>query len=308
MKRIIYIGNFKEFYATENYIAFAFEKLGFEVIRVPQDRIPNAKVVLNAVFKYKPEFVMFSKWGNARETIALLRQNKILTVGWIFDLYFGLPSEFGQRNINNGSFQCDICFVTDGGNDRVFKEHGINAKLLRQGIHTPEAKEGTRSPHEPIIFLGTYNYEKRKALVDFLKKNYQDDFVVYGQGGDKQPVRGMKLNDVLASAKIVVGDSVPADYYWSNRIYEVLGRGGFLIHPEIKGLDEEIKPGKHFVPFKHGDFADLKNKIQYYLEHDEEREAIRRAGHLYVKSKYTYTDRCRELLRQVAEHKSKYHK
>lgn len=310
MKRIIYIGDFKEFWATENYIASAFEELGYDVIRVDQKDMPSANAVLGVALRDKPEFVMFSKWNGASEIIRLLKENKILTIGWIFDLYFDLPPEFGHRNFTNGSFQCDICFITDGGHDRAFAQAGVNAKLLRQGVHGPGSYIGqvNKDVAKEVIFLGSYNYEKRRHMIDWLKQIYKDQFLCYGMNGDKDPVRGKDLNDLLASVSIVVGDSVPSPFYWSNRIYEVLGRGGFLLHPKVEGLDKEFIDGKHYVSYTYGDYQDLKQKIDYYLDHADERIKIQMQGHNHVKGNFTYKNRCRDLLKEIVVYKSRYHK
>jgi spore maturation protein CgeB len=127
---------------------------------------------------------------------------------------------------------------------------------------------------------------------------YPKDFVHHGWGGEDE-IRGEVLNNYLASAKIIVGDSVPTPYYWSNRIYEILGRGGFLIHPKVEGLDKEFKPYKHYVPYERGNWSQLKEIIDYYLVHDEERKKIQMAGFRYCKKHYTYTKRVAELLKQI---------
>ena len=117
-------------------------------------------------------------------------------------------------------------------------------------------------------------------------------------------LRGNALTDHLRASGVVVGDSYPAPHYWSNRIYETLGRGGFLIHPKTEGMDEEFEAGKHYVEFKRGDYKQLIRLINYYLEHTEEREAIRQAGFEHVKKHLTYTHRCQVLIDRIEDFKS----
>lgn len=305
MKTILYIGDFVQFFATENYITYGFEQLGYAVMRVNEKSVPNAKAVLGAALKYKVEFVMFSKgkFVERDETVALLQKYNILTVGWIFDLFFTMPALFGRSRLTSAAFKADICCLTDGGHKTEWKSHNVNHRLLRQGIHKPDAKLGKKRPHEPIIFLGTYSYAARMELIDWLKKTYGKDFAHYGKGGDRPEVRGMELNDLLASTKIVVGDSVPSPNYWSNRIYEVTGRGGFLLHPSVEGLETEFKDGQHYIGYQHGNFTELKKKIDYYLTHDQEREKIKMAGHNLTKTTYAYTNRCQQLIKYVEEYK-----
>jgi spore maturation protein CgeB len=87
--------------------------------------------------------------------------------------------------------------------------------------------------------------------------------------------------------------------YWSDRIYETLGRGGFLIHPYIPGIEKEFVDKKHVVFYEYGNFQQLKELIDYYLINDEEREAIRKAGHELVKNNYTYSNRWQTILKEL---------
>lgn len=307
MRNILYIGDFADYFSTENYVTHAFEQNGCAVYKVQEADIQNAKVVLGACIKYHIDLVLFSKghFNESEETMELLRKHKITTAGWIYDLFFDLPRHFGTRSLTNCSFRADITFMTDGGHAKEFKNAGVNQKWLLQGIHEPDAKYGDPSPHPAIVFLGTYSYNERIRLIHQLQETYGKDFIHYGRGGMKRETRGMALNNILASCKIVVGDSMPSQHYWSNRIYEVTGRGGFIIHPYVDGLEKHFTEGVHFEGYPHADFEALKTKIDYYLTHDAEREKIRLAGHELTKTKYTYTARVRELLKQVDAYERK---
>jgi spore maturation protein CgeB len=82
-------------------------------------------------------------------------------------------------------------------------------------------------------------------------------------------------------------------------VYETVGRGGFIIHPKIEGLDEEFEDKKHLVFYDYQDFDQLDGLIDYYLKNDSERESIRIAGHELVKEKYTYTNRWKTILKEM---------
>jgi spore maturation protein CgeB len=78
-------------------------------------------------------------------------------------------------------------------------------------------------------------------------------------------------------------------------MFESTGRGGFTIYPRIKGL-ENLFTDKEIVLYEHGNLKDLEEKINYYLEHDEERESIRMAGNKRTKSDHTYVNRWKKIL------------
>jgi glycosyltransferase involved in cell wall biosynthesis len=159
----------------------------------------------------------------------------------------------------------------------------------------------------PIIFVGSYNYHRawpyRRQLIDWLKETYPDKFSGFGPNFGRV-MRGDDLNRLYASSKVVVGDSYSPNFaypgYWSDRIPETLGRGGFLIHPWIEGIDEFYTDREHLVLYDYGDFNQLDELINYYLDHDDEREQIRRAGHEHVKANHTFTNRWQKILRTVS--------
>lgn len=302
MKRIIYIGDFRASYSTERYIAHALKELGYEVMCKQEDNffIGNAENMAQEVIDYRPILVMFSKGkpiGASKEFIEILKKRGIPTCSWLFDLYFDLPVDRAYRlREKDAPFNSDVVYTTDGGHHEEFAKLGIVSKTLRQGIYEPEAILYDREKIHDVIFVGGNVYRTRTEMLAGLADRYGKGFERYGHQPDAI-VRGLPLNELYASTKVVVGDSQPSPHYWSNRLYETLGRGGFLLHPHTVGIDAEFEDGKHLVLYERDNLQDLYSKIDYYLEHEDEREKIRRAGFELVKGKYTYKDRCRELMK-----------
>jgi len=156
-----------------------------------------------------------------------------------------------------------------------------------------------------IIFVGSRGYhvehKYRQTLLDWLTRTYGSRFVHFDHGSG---LRGHRLNRLYASAKIVIGDSCNPGFtqtnYWSDRCPETLGRGGFLIHPFVPGMEQHFTDQEHLVYYHFGDFDQLKRLIDYYLTHDADRERIRLAGHAWVKAHHTYTHRVKAMLAIVA--------
>lgn len=301
-KKIIYFGDFVAGHSTEVYIAHAFTELGYKVICLQDNStsIKNPDVVLDEICQINPEFILFSKGklgGEIEQLMSSLKFRNIKTVCWLFDLYFGLNStRVNKLIIKEPPFNSDIIFSTDGGHQIDFNKIGIKHKCLRQGIHEKEAILYKLPKTHDIIFVGADHFKNRGWLLDGLKEKYGDRFEWIGF---PKEIRGLPLNELYASTKIVVGDSQPSPKYWSNRIYETLGRGGFLIHPRVEGIEEEFEDGKHLVLFERGNTEELCKLIDYYLEHEEEREKIRKAGFNHVKKNYTYKKRVSMLLSMI---------
>lgn len=250
-------------------------------------------MLLERIEMFNPDFVLLSKNKKYGKPLIERLRGKYLTVSWLFDLYHDLPREMGcQRSTKDSPFYADRVFMSDGG------EVGIQKETIRQGIHEPEAVLGKANVDHDVVFIGSDTYFGRHKMIEFLKETYGDRFAHYGMGG-KPEVRGLELNNLLAGSKVVVGDSVHSPNYWSNRIYEVIGRGGFLLHPKVEGLDEEFEPYKHYIPFERGNFEQIKEIVDYYISHDKEREKIRLAGFDFCKTNYKYQDRCLTLLQKV---------
>jgi len=64
------------------------------------------------------------------------------------------------------------------------------------------------------------------------------------------------------------------------------------------GLDDLFRIGKELVTYR--DDQDLVQKIEYYLAHDEERNAIAAAGQARTMGEHTYAHRAEALIRAVA--------
>jgi spore maturation protein CgeB len=297
--KIIYIDKFDHFFSSGNYITAAFNTLGVNVIKIPlTTTLDKTKQI---IISNQPDFVLCGKGVDYFGTlIPWLRQQNILVVHWSFDRLFYLDR--AQTIIKKRKlYLSDLVCTTDGGcNDQWKTQFGVDHITLRQGIHAPDhIWVDPVNIDFDIVFIGSVYNKYRRRLIDFLQNTYGKRFRVFGASEKPQDqIRGLKLNQLLRSVKIVVGDSLPGNYYWSNRLYEQRGRGGFLLHPETVGMDQEFIIGEELVVFPRHDMNALKTIIDYYAVHDEEREKIRKCGFHRCP---TYTDRVTNLLAIIAE-------
>jgi spore maturation protein CgeB len=70
------------------------------------------------------------------------------------------------------------------------------------------------------------------------------------------------------------------------RCIDIMAAGGFLISNYQQELSELFEPDKDLVIYESR--ADLMNKIEYYLSHDDERESIARNGQAKVAQNFDY--------------------
>lgn len=327
--KILYIGNFTDegsplgYCPNAEWISETFRELGHEVDGIDESSISTNQAI--KILKRKKYDMLLTEEGrlkmdflhdedNDKDILKQMfapvmlqaRRRKIPVVAWLTNLFFNIMRREAQVR-QNPIFKADIVFTTDGGHQKEFEAAGVNHVCLRQGIYQKEAyipdeKELTPMTTE-IGFIGAiYDniWPYRKQLVDWLKDTYAEKFEQYGARGE---VRHHELNVLVNRLKIVVGDSVWSPHYWSNRVYEIIGRGGFLIMPDIPGLEKEFTPYQHYIPYKMGNFKQLKEIIDYFLTHDKERNAIRMAGFEHCKKYHTYKHRVKKMLEILEERK-----
>lgn len=89
----------------------------------------------------------------------------------------------------------------------------------------------------------------------------------------------INLNITLRS----IGKGIPL------RAFDIMGCGGFLLTNYQADMFELLEPDKDFVYYT--DYNDLLKKVEYYLEHDEERKEIAHNAYEKVKKYHTYEQR-----------------
>lgn len=82
------------------------------------------------------------------------------------------------------------------------------------------------------------------------------------------------------------------------RAFDILGAGGFLLTNYQADFADCYTPDEDFVYYESKD--DLLNKIDYYLTHESERNAIARNGFEKTASHHTYRHRIEEMLTYVS--------
>lgn len=329
--RIAYIGNFQPDHSHETHLSASFEELGHSVIRIQENRASPAGV--ERACEGADLLLWTRTWGLPWRGVdvgawlkELGRRLGIPTVSEHPDLYIGLDR--GRALAADPFWSTDFVFTADGGSDAAFARMGIPHYPLRAAVYGRECvlAEPVPALAAEVAFVGSgsldgrsYHREwtYRRELLQFLVSTYGTRFRKHGGHpihGGLAFARGRRLNQVYASTRVVVGDTLclgPEDSlepcfqhagYWSDRVYETLGRGGFLIHPYIAGLEREFTDGVHLRYYTYGDFAQLRRLIDHYLDdaNAQERERIRLAGHRHAAENCTYAHRAAYLLGVMA--------
>jgi hypothetical protein len=304
--KIVFVGNFSVPFSTESHHKWTWEHLGHQVVALQENRTTTDEIIAACqgaqVFQWTHTHgYSFGGTVTQDEMVKRIRAVGLTSFSYHLDVYFGLD-QLDRRETNLGkhpSFRLDYFFSTDGGN-HPWKEKGINHIWMPPGI----VESGCyRGEHMAVLasdvgFVGSIGYHPefayRTQLVEQLKKHYGSRFRTYAG------MREKALNNTYASTRCVVGDHCfstnPDLKYWSDRLPETLGRAGFMVYPNVAGLEEFIANG--LVTYKAGNFDDLYSKVDYYLDsaHNAEKEERRTSLLEYVKKNHTYTVRLQQIL------------
>lgn len=307
--KLAFLGNHAVPHSTESHVAEAFESCGVEVARI-QEGMKASWVPPLAdgadVFLWTKTPSLAKQSGSLEEQAKMLDDIKsrgILTTAYHLDRYWdvGRESEIGSHPW----WSSDIVFSADGGNQERFEAAGVNHRFLPAAMRASEVGPGTHQQRyiSDVAFVGSgagYHREWpwRQQLLRGLQVRYRRRFVHWPKG-PRKIVRGRDLNDLYATARVVVGDSIFAGRcanYWSDRIYETVGRAGALVHPRIEGLSDHFTEGEHFLGYDAGDLGSVYAAVEELLNDEGLRMKLKDHGPPHVAAHHTYDFRVREFL------------
>jgi len=323
MTRVTLVGNFSVPFTTENYLARAFGESGCIVnMRVGQDQASEMGWgrLGDLLISEEPDLVIYTRThnrtaldGHYTDTWDAVAREGITTASFHLDRFWDLDREHLIHD-RDPLFTTQHVFTADGGNDARWHAHGIQHHWLPPAVDRYECVEMPGAVRAElaydVVFVGssdrTYHrqYPARGELLDHLRRTYgHRRFAHFGHGGDHPVVRQQQLNDVYAASRVVIGDSCFANdrqgkrstKYWSDRVPETIGRGGFLIHPFVPGLRQVH--GSTVATYNPGDWDDLDAQVGHYLANPGDREGMVEVGRAAVLAGHTYTHRAAEILR-----------
>jgi spore maturation protein CgeB len=138
----------------------------------------------------------------------------------------------------------------------------------------------------------------------------------FGHGWERGPVASREIDQIYRSSRILLnfadsglqlsGISLARSRQLKARTFEVPGAGGFLLSEESDSLAEYFRVGAEMITYRDDD--ELAEKIRYFLNHPDERDAIARAGHQRVRREHLYEARFAPILERAREIAGERHK
>ncbi len=194
-----------------------------------------------------------------------------------------------------------------------FRSKGVPSELHAFGFEPGVLKKlGESNKDISVSFVGSlsWDHESRIRLLEHLCDRLHVQ--VWGQGVEglngKSAIRrnymgrawGIEMYRVLRRSRITLNHHIGmAEAYANNmRLFEATGVGSLLVTDWKENLPEMFDPGKEVVTYRSPE--ECAEMIEYYLDHEEEREAIARAGQRRTLREHTYGQRIQELV-QILE-------
>lgn len=328
--RVLQIGNFTPPHSTENHLKRALTNNGHQVTEVQENQPAIWKDLarVDNAFMKDQDFVLWTRtgWDYSRLEytgdaeaqdwqqgfIACAHAHGLPVVSYHLDLFFGLNPE-RVAITDEPFFKTDLVVTADGGHQELFEAKDVNHVWFPPGVSEGECQPGMFRDEfrSPIAFVGNWAGEyhpeskHRFELVRWLQEHYMRDCAFWPQRGH-HAIRGADLRDLYASVDVVVGDSCFAgqiENYWSDRIPETLGRGGYLLHPDIPGLGSQFDTTEDLATWPAGNWDELGARIDKALASPTRRREVAAHGRQTVLAKHTYEVRMKQLLGVMASHR-----
>lgn len=159
-----------------------------------------------------------------------------------------------------------------------------------------------------VLFLGN-NYSPYRLDLARSIKALPFNVAIFGRGYPDDLSEGESLYDyrktgqLYRSTKIAIADNQFPDAtgFASDRMFMILAAGECcMFHQRVDKMEDllGLKAGVHYVEWE--TIADLKEKITYYIEHEDERAAIAAAGTRECRENHSFAKRVEQLQGLIA--------
>ena len=217
------------------------------------------------------------------------------------DVRNGLPPHY----IQTGNCISMSCF-SNMRDVKLAREAGLKSEWVEIG-YDPEKYKSWDVPASTEVVAHFNDYgdgffpesKYRREVVETLRTNFGDKFGVFGNfpGANSNFNHDQILESKnYCGAKIAISVShfcIPK--YASDRLIRALGSGVFVLSHYFEGIEEMYTVGEHLDVFHN--LQELTEKVNYYLEHEDERKRIAAAGQEYVKRTYTFENMIDNLIK-----------
>ena len=309
--RIVIIAKSKRHTLIYYYFKKAFKKLGHKTFWVKYPKLKSlvggrlATAITEQILLKTNADMLFFHGRDIPYDLLLRVKERLPMVMYYDDCIRGTGDrlneviKFGRR--------ATIMYLTNRGEINRYREWGVNAKFLTGGCD-PSAHRMVETPdiffQSDVAFIGRPNTPERVECMREVSKRF--DLKLWGSGWEKhglsavtQDIYASEYRKICAGAKIILGWNIDptVDLYFSNRTWYTLGCGGFLLTLYSPSLEELLGRGRELDWFETPE--QCYRKIEYYLQHGEERKKIAQAGYGLAHRLYSYEKMAETILEDL---------
>lgn len=286
------------------YAAFvpALARLGHEVIHFDSwekhkfaDYAELNQALLDVVDRTRPN-VMLTVQRNYElwlETLQLIQaRGDVATISWTTDdswKYQEVSRFIGTayHAITTTYAHCVVQYHQDGIPNVLLTQWAANSEQLNPPLPASACQYS-------VSFVGAAHGDRPKKIAALQDRGIE--VTCFGHGWTSGSVPAEEIPKIIRSSVISLNfaNACKGIPQVKARTFEVPGAGGFLLTEYAPGLERAYVLGREIVAFEEID--DLAQKIQYFLNHPEERDAIAQAGFLRTTEEHTYDLRLQEIL------------
>lgn len=195
-----------------------------------------------------------------------------------------------------------------------FRELGIPSELLRLGFETSILEKINKMEESiPVSFVGhiSSSHSSRTQWLEDVCRRVPVEVWCNGVEDlpENSPIRkayrgsawGLEMYRILINSRITLNHHINmAESYANNmRLFEATGVGTMLLTDWKQNLNDMFELGKEVAAYHSSE--ECAKMISYFLEHENEREEIARAGQKRTLQDHTYFQRAQEMVDVINE-------
>ncbi len=228
-----------------------------------------------------------------------------------------LAGQIASRLPQGEDFGCyDLVISSLPNLIEYFRKLGIPSELNRLAFEPRllERFKDNNSDAVPVSFVGSLSRDHtgRIRWLEYLCRRL--NVRVWGTGINRLSKNsaicrhcmgkawGIEMYQILRNSKITLNHHIDVAGHYANnmRLFEATGVGTLLITDWKRNIHKMFELGKEVVAYRSPE--ECGELIQYYLEHEDERKAIARAGQQRTLREHTYFNRTREMLETLPKY------
>lgn len=325
IETILYVGSKYEYNIAANGDSLNkrafydnFKNMGFDVTSIwyEEDYCDLQEEIIRTANVLAPDLIFFVLQRDQvkPETLAHLKASNYFTVNWFGDdqwRFDNFTSKFAKH--------FSACITTYKYSIDKYLDVGQSAVIRSEWASLESDSEINNLEYQyDVSFVGGANTYRKWFVKELGKRGISIE--CFGDRWPNDRVSYEQMEKIFCTSKINLSISNSTQYdiryllssprnilntirnpksgsHVKARNFEIPAQGGFELTEYAPCLEESFQIGRELVCYR--DIDDAEVLIRYYLNHDEEREEIRRRGVLRARQSHTFKHRISDFMQEL---------